>query len=969
TVTNTVSYRRTDLVRVTVPASAVGRLVDDTGTDVPFVVEAATPADRQVAIAADGDGDGDGDAGDDAGAGGVATATGDGEAVLAFVASDVPGMGWRTWRLLPGAAGSDAVGGQAWADGAGWAPASGVSIGNEYFRVTADPARGGGFSSIREVGTGRELLRDGALGNELRVYDEYSKHPDFGEGPWHLVPNGTVLTSADSDADIRVEHSPAGQRIVVTGQVGEVTYEQRATLWHGLDRLDLRTRVLDFTGSDKLLRVKFAVDVPGARPVSEVSGAVIARGFALPDSDVATEPWTLDNPANTFFGLSSTAHLSLATPDGGDLGRAAIAIAEVVVPGLADAAPYARDLLIALARVGVTATTSTAAGTRYGWLHVDSNLPDVRIVLGGPELNPVAAELLERAGEPYRDELKRQLAERGAARVFVPAETSVEQAWLPNADLRDVRALPAVIMAGADATALAAEIAALTSEFATRASAASTAVDTGATTLLDGHTVGMLSYGIPGFAVDPSGALHLSLMRSCTGWPSGVWLDPPVRRTPDGTAFQLQHWTHDFDYALVSGAGDWRDTDLVARGQGFSTPLLARVQAAHGGDLPARHALLTVTPERQVQVQTVKPAGNPSAVGAPAVADPRAGVTVRLVETTGQPVTATVESEFGWATGDLTDLLEAEVRGPVDDAGTLHVALDGAQIATVVGAPASGVRVSGPAAAGVMLGAASERAQPVYSRYWLHNRGPAPLGFFPVSVSAEPTLLRVEGPAVHTTVTVASQYTDTEYATELTVVPPPGWTAEPERRPVVLAPNGHTSFPLELTPPDGVAPGLYFARARIGVGADQIEDVVSLLVPGGASDEILPPPAGDELDHGTQTKGTTAEAGRTTGLAIVAMDERVTVAPGGRGTVTVTVASQAADRIDGEAMPVSPWGTWGFVGPYAQGFSVEPGATTKVSFPIEVPVDAEPGHWWVMIKLMWYGRVQYAPAIPLVVTN
>ena len=80
-------------------------------------------------------------------------------------------------------------------------------------------------------------------------------------------------------------------------------------------------------------------------------------------------------------------------------------------------------------------------------------------------------------------------------------------------------------------------------------------------------------------------------MRSCTGWPSGVWIDPPRRRAPDGSAFQLQHWTHDFDYALVAGPGDWRDQDLVARG-----PRALHAAARHGsptrtpGALPPTHA-------------------------------------------------------------------------------------------------------------------------------------------------------------------------------------------------------------------------------------------------------------------------------------------------------------------------------------------------------------------------------------------
>ncbi|MFG1707210.1 hypothetical protein ACFLIM_28840 [Nonomuraea sp. M3C6] len=45
--------------------------------------------------------------------------------------------------------------------------------------------------------------------------------------------------------------------------------------------------------------------------MSDVSGAVVGRGFALPDVDTAEHPWTLDNPANTWFGLSATAKVDL----------------------------------------------------------------------------------------------------------------------------------------------------------------------------------------------------------------------------------------------------------------------------------------------------------------------------------------------------------------------------------------------------------------------------------------------------------------------------------------------------------------------------------------------------------------------------------------------------------------------------------------------------------------------------------
>ena len=525
-------------------------------------------------------------------------------------------------------------------------------------------------------------------------------------------------TTAES---MSVEQSAAGARIIVTGTIGELRYEQRITLWHGLDRVDFRTRVVDFTGSDRLLRVKFAADVPGARPVSEVAGAVIARGFGIVDVDSAHAPWTLDNPANTFFALSNTARLQLRDAKGTPVGNAAIAVAEIVVDSLEHAALHARDLVIALGRIGVTATTSTAHGARYGWLHVDSNLPDIRIVLGGPDVNPVAEAVLAGGGA---EELNRQLAERGAARILVPAKTTIEEAWVANADLRGPDALPTLIIAGTDNERLTAEIAAVAAEFTASASAEAVATNTNTVTTLDDHTVGLLTYGLPGFAVDPTGALHISLMRSCTGWPSGVWLDPPARRAPDGSAFQLQHWTHDFDYALVSGAGDWRATDLVARGSEFSTPLLAKANDAHPGQLPAQHSLLSVEPARQVQVQTIKATGNPHATGTTPT-DNRE-LTVRLVETTGKATTATVSTPFGWADAHETDLLEQRVRGRALTGQDITIELTGSRIATVVGMPAEAANPSGE-----LLGSAGETAQPIYTRYWLHTeaqRGPIPAG-------------------------------------------------------------------------------------------------------------------------------------------------------------------------------------------------------------------------------------------------
>ncbi|GIH15375.1 NEW3 domain-containing protein [Rugosimonospora africana] len=961
-ITNTLSFDRSDLVRV--PVAGPAGVLDDTGAPVPALYDRGT---------------------------------------LTFHAADVPAMGWRTWRLTDDAAQQEATpapqqdeaGHQETAparDEAGqpgtdigattqsWVEASGDSIANQRYRVVADPAHGGALSSIVDTATGRELLR--GLGNELRVYDEYPTHPQFGEGPWHLLPKGTVAGSSASPAIVRRFTGPIGERLVVTGTVDGIDYEQVVTLWSGVDRIDFRTRVLDHAVQDKLVRVRFPVDLPGALPVSEVAAAVVGRGYALPDVDSAEAPWTLDNPANTWFGLGSTARVRLTSPDGVPLGERAIGVAEVVVPGVDDGAD-ARDLVVALARAGVTATTSSADGSRYGWLNVDSNLPDFRIVLGDADANAVTRDLLARAGSGYAD----ALARHGV--VWIPAERPLPQVWQPNADLRDLRALPALVVSG-PVEAIVADLADATLE--------ATALEPPAEPLTDA-TVALLTYGLPGFAVDPTGALHLSLLRSCTGWPSGVWIDPPRRTAPDGSAFQLQHWTHEFRYALVSGDGDWRALTLPARGQEYITPLLPRLvetlPEAASGALPATHSFVRVEPARRVLLNALKPAGNPIASGSAAEADPAARVTLRLAESTGLGSVSEVDGALSLTDRRAADLLERDL-GParLELTGfevatiTARPSLPAAEAGTPSGTPAETVEPhgapadtdtppetgtqhetgaqTGTAARRPLLGPAGEAVQPVYSRYWLHNRGPAPAGYLPVTVAASPGLLRTGGEPVDVDIVLASQLRDAEHEGIVTVTAPEGWRVEPESRVYRLPAGGWQRFTATVTPPPGTPEGLYFTAARLVHDGTTVEDVVTVVV--GEPDGALPVP-GPIPPNDVVFAGTTASTARETGLSVDVVKPEVVLRAGQRGSVTVTVASAARDEIRGEVQLVSPWGTWEHLSGVVRGFTVAAGGRSTVDFPVAVPADAEPGHAWAVAKVMWFGRCQYTPAVRLVVAG
>ena len=83
-------------------------------------------------------------------------------------------------------------------------------------------------------------------------------------------------------------------------------------------------------------------------------------------------------------------------------------MAEVIAPPSVRA--QVRELMAALAAQGVTATCSLPDGPRYGYQELDSNLPDLRICLGGPDDNSLTAAVLAAAGPAAAAALDAQLA-------------------------------------------------------------------------------------------------------------------------------------------------------------------------------------------------------------------------------------------------------------------------------------------------------------------------------------------------------------------------------------------------------------------------------------------------------------------------------------------------------------------------------------------------------------------------------
>jgi alpha-mannosidase len=866
------------------------------------------------------------------------------EITLTFLAKDVPALGYRVYRAIEAA---DVPG--------GWTATGGLVAANAAFHVEADPARGGALSSIRDVRTGRELLRPGRVGGELVVYEEHATHPVWGEGPWHLLPKGPGRGIGEHVADVRVEQCLIGRRVVSETTVDELRITQETLLWDGVDRIDFRSHVDGSIGHDRLLRLRFPIEVPGARPVSETGFAAVGRPFGFPDADAAQSLWTLDNPAHNWVALSSAARIALTGEDG-SRHEHAIGVAEVIEPDAIESAgarfpDEVRAFVAGLAGQGVTATCSRPGGPRYGSLDVDSNLPDVRIVLGGPGDNAFAAAVLADADAAYTTALERH------GRVFVPAARPLADVWTPTADLRGPRDLPAFIVAGDD---LGAEITRLSTDVADSVIEVSRPSDLEATPdPLDGYSVGLLNQGTPGFVAGTDGTLYLNLMRSCSAWPCGIWIDGERRTAPDGSSFAWQHWSHTFSYSLVAGPGDWREAGFVRAGQEYNHAVLSRPARPGSGVLPAAASLASVEPDHVV-LAALKPKGNPLASGDSGDADLSEGVIVRAYESSGRPAEARIRLLGGLTDARVVNVLE-EVRAEVHEqvaAGaetgdTVTVRLGASGIVTLSARPATtngpGERsarasgeVSGEVSGEGRLGPRTEPAQPVFTRYWLHNKGPAPVGNLPVSVHIGPATTSLSGPgdSANLRATVSTSTRPASGRVELAV--PRGLSVDHAPLEYDLAAGEHAEFTLTVRAEDT---GTYFLAARIGDALGQVlEDTTTVVV--GAAQAQAP-------------------------ISVAFEPEGLLLPPGGESEIIARLSNPTGGEVRGEAQLLSPVGTWGpgsdtLVTPWTQGFAVAPGTTADLRFVVRASAGARRGaHWWIMAKVGCFGRLHYTAAIPI----
>lgn len=778
---------------------------------------------------------------------------------------------------------------------------------NEFLRVELDPARGGCLSSIRDKKTGRELLR--GLGNDLVVHQEYPVLPGHGEGPWHLAPTGERRSGTNVKAEILPVASDAPHQRVVTATYPEFSKRQTITLRPGSRRIDFRSEILDWRGRNQLVRVEFPLDLPGTRPIYQTSAAVIGRPFAR-DVDTAKDSWTLDQVCWQWAGLGSVCTIEVQSlpveeedkPAPGAFYRRALGVGEIVLGDLAEpeVAEAANRIAEAFVQLGVTTTITREGQRRYGDLEYDSNVPDFRVLFGD-------------AGREHR------LLQQVTSKYSVPNLNS--PFWIdPGGD-----ELP-LLLIKSDRSVLENFLADLRSYNGLSLDVARTYLNRDEKAPKYGAY--LINQGAVSVHAKPDGNLGINLMRSCTSWPSGIWIDPPARRLPDGSPMGTMHGSHEFDYSLVLHDGDYRDANASAVAQEVNHPIITRFESPHEGVLPPRGSLLSVdTPG--VVLTALKVAGFPEAEWRqPSVGAPRALV-ARFWNGTGRTVAPRVQFERPIRDVWKSNLLEERLEQISVTGNEFALQMRPHELATVVIGVVAEARNLGEVVLDPKLGDVAPTA------FWLENLGEGVTGNGMVTLSPDRRLLELDSGGGSMRLSVCNHRAEVPGEFELEIQAPESLAVELDPRRVRVGPE-------ERSP----------VVFRCEAGADYDGEPVLVTVTGVGVQ-------GNRIRADIWVRAKPAQPSDWEPAHAVVIENAKPVVSQGDALVA-TLINRTNGPISGQATWLSPYALWSRLRDWTQPVTIPAGGRVEIRAPLSEAIDS-----FSLLRFGYGGTVVYGESVAI----
>ena len=899
TIFNSLNWQRTDVVHTTIrfdkPVRGF-RVVNDRGKNIPVTTRFLEKQGRLIK-----------------------------SATITFVADSVPSLGYRTWWIFPD---------KAIPSGEHTLHNMENQIENEIFLITADKKLGGGITGIVDKRSHKEYIntKNGHPGNELILLKEGSGF----EPAWRFLTTGKKYFSRDYPATVKIIRSPVYEKMVITGKMpGMQKRVQEITLYRGIDRIDFRTRLIDYKGLEgknitendttplkdqrDLYVISFPAALQGSVPVLEDRFAtkVYYRSKDTLSYSSTNTYWTTHHSMNScyqWFDNSWSVKINFG-------GRYSIAPgpAEIITPPDSFLRKAGYRLEAALARHGVTSTPALPDVHRS----YDIQYRRFCFSAGSEGKNSYNAKLIARLPERDQQVIRQQLTQKGYAYAFV-YDRKLPEAWFNY---------PVLMIIGKDENTTARALDNITRQLEKKRdiSLPVEAYLDSTASWVGNYGLGLINHGNMAVSNEPDGSMIMTLMHTVP------WQSPLLDWTHDFP----ERKTHVFDYALKPHKGNWQDAGMVHAGYEFNNPLIACQLTSHVGELPAEYSFVN-TGNSHCVISAIKPVSSGIETFSRKKPDIRKGMIIRLYDPRGEDTKVHLATSFSIGSVQKTNLMERKEKPVPFEAGGFSFHLTPYSIETFrlqpKNIPAEQTEES-----------VTRPCYPVYCRYWQHNEGAAPAGYNPVNVviiaPGDYDAEKFHDNIRQIRVFVTNDYTDRDVKGKVTVETPPGVRAVPAEFPYHVAANSEQGYPVTLILKGSVTPG--FIRATIVQDSVTLFDVAEFRLPRkqfGHADHPGP-------DNTRIRWSVTSDSTR----------------------VTVTLSNPFAQKIDGEVALAGPVETWGDcpgnpagllqVSPWKQAFNLPPGGSRTLNFNISHKRGKKDNAYWLAARLSYYGYLAYKPAV------
>lgn len=847
------------------------------------------------------------------------------EVTISFIASGVPSLGYKTYWVIPGASlPPEEI----------KRPEGQPVIENDFFRMVADEKMGGGIGSLTDKATGKEFIKteNGHPGNEIILLKE---GPGF-EPAWRFLTTGKKFFSKDYPAEVEVYESPFYQKLVINGDMLRMKKRvQEITLYKGLKRIDFRTYFVDYKGlegeniieNDKRPRrtdrdfyvVSFPANLNGNVPVLEDrfgTKTYYKSKAYLSYSSTSTE-WTTHhamNSCNQWFDNSYSVVLNF-----GNENSLALGPVEIVTTKDPELRKAGFRLQTALAQRGVTATPA------YPDVQRDYDIQYRRFSFsaGVTGKNSYNKKLLAGLDRASRQTINRQLKDRGYAYAFV-YDKDLKEAWFDY---------PVLMIIGKDEARTRKAVDEITGQL----DATGHIVMPAEAWMADGNNpvepygLAIINRGNLPVSTEPDGSMVLALMHTIP------WQTPLLKWTHDFP----ERKTHVFDYAVLPHAGNWQDAGVVRAGYDFNNPLIALQMKQHRGVLPAGHSFLSTGNSRCV-VSAIKPvtAGNEAFTGTEETSAAR-GIIVRVYDPEGRPKKIRLNADLKIAGVQNVNLMERKGKDIAFGTDGFEFSISPYSIETFLIRAKTATGIAGS-------GFDAEPDHPVYTRFWEHNKGAAPLGYAPVNVRILPSPgLNAETSRKNIRqirIAVTNDLTDSSVSGLVRVETPPGLRAVPAGFAYEVSANSERFYPVAVILEGQVSPG--FIRAFIEHDGIELFDALEFRLPGKQFGHAENPDRDEMRIRWTVSRD--------------------------QDRVVVNLSNPFLQPVDGEVAMIGPVETWGDctentfglsrVTPWKKAFHILAGGKKTLYFDIQSLPGRADSALWLAAKLSYFGYLDYKPA-------